>query len=200
MGLIPSDPAQQKKMMIALLPLVLVGAYYFLLHGSSTEELERKQRRLEQIEGRNRNAQQLAAQIGPELESRLAIYEQHMLRLEELIPHAEEVPQLIATMATRAEETGVEIAQLNPGRVEQSEHYNRQTFEIGVLGEYHDLGEFLASIGSLPRIITATNLRVGPAPGTRTVEGDALRLRADFRIQTYVLPPPDSAAAATTRS
>jgi type IV pilus assembly protein PilO len=191
MALIPTDPKAQKLLIIALLPLLLVVGYYYMMHGDYTAEIERKQRRVEQLEARNRAAQQQAQQSGPELEQRLAVYEQHMLRLEELIPREEEVPGLISAMAERAQSSGVEIWAFTPGRAEASPHYNRQTFEMSVIGQYHDVGEFLTAVGSLPRIITATNLRLGVEGNRRRSSGEP-HLLASFRIQTYVLPTADT--------
>jgi type IV pilus assembly protein PilO len=193
MALIPQDPKAQKKLIAAMVPILLIFAYVYALHGGYQEDVDRQQRRLDQIEAKNSAAQQLARQTGPELENRLAVYEQHMLRLEDLIPREEEVPGLISALAERAQAVGVEIFAFTPGRAEPSPHYNKQTFEMSVVGDYHDVGEFLTAVGSLPRIITATNLRLGPE-ARRSGAAAAPRLLASFRIQTYVLPV-DSAVA-----
>jgi type IV pilus assembly protein PilO len=64
--------------------------------------------------------------------------------------------------------------------------YRRVTYEMGVIGTYHDVAEFLSEVGSLPRIITPIDLTLR----RRDQEGGGSELEAGFRIETYVLPQP----------
>jgi type IV pilus assembly protein PilO len=182
---LPDDAAKQKKILLAILPLLILGAYWYLLHGDYTQEVDTMQTRLERLETRNAQARARATQ-SRQLEERLVEFERHITRLEQLVPRSEEVSQLLFQIHQQAERSGLEVARFTPGRTEQGSHYNRRVFEITVLGSYHDVGRFLAQVGSLPRIITPTNLRVTPNPGPNDEE--TRRLEADFRIETYVLP------------
>jgi type IV pilus assembly protein PilO len=200
MALLPQDPAKQKQLLIGLLPLLLLLAFYYLLHLPRTEEIEQREARLEELETKNNVAAAIAQRGGPELERRLAIYEQHIQRLEQLIPTAEEVPRLLNSVTSRAQAVGVELTAYRPAGDEAGEHYSRRVYEISVLGSYHDIGGFLAEIGSLERIITPTSVTLLPQPA-ETRDGSQ-RLLASFRIETYVLPElgpatPDTAIAAT---
>jgi Tfp pilus assembly protein PilO len=70
-----------------------------------------------------------------------------------------------------------------------------------VVGTYHAIGRFLAQVGSLPRIITPTQVTVYVTPNTKLNRTEGLRLQADFKIQTYIIPVPDTlltAPAGTT--
>jgi type IV pilus assembly protein PilO len=182
---LPDDPAKQKKILIGVIPFILLGAYWYVLHGDYTAEVEAMETRLERLEARNAQARARAPQ-SLELEERLEQFERHILRLEQLVPRSEEVSQLLFQINQQAERSGLEVARFTPGRTEPGAHYNRRIFEITVLGTYHDIGRFLAEIGSLPRIITATSLRMQPNPGPG--EAQARRLEAEFRIETYILP------------
>ena len=57
-----------------------------------------------------------------------------------------------------------------------------------IVGEYHDIGRFLASIASLPRIVTPVNLEITPFQGDRSVLDMEEPLTATLQIQTYILP------------
>jgi type IV pilus assembly protein PilO len=195
MALLPQDPARQKLVLIALLPFVGAFAYWYFLHQPKVLEIEALEQRLETLAHSNQTARAIAANGGPELENRLAIYEQHMLQVEQLIPSREEVPALLNSVTARAQSSGVELAGYKPGGEESGGHYSRQFYEISVLGSYHDLGDFLASIGSLPRIITATGLKL--TPRAESARDGSQILNASFRIETYILPSPEDLVKAT---
>ena len=189
---LPSDPAQQKRLLIGMAPLLLVFAYWYFLHPGYTDTAEGLQTRLESLEALNANARMRSTQ-SRQLEERLAQFELHIDRLEDLVPRDEEVSQLLNQISERATEVGVEVARFNPGETDVGTHYNRRTFEMTVLGSYHEIARFLSEIGSLPRIITPRELTL--MPNDIRGRADGQMLEASFMIETYVLP--ESRAAQT---
>ena len=188
---LPEDPAQQKRLLIGLLPLLALFAYWYFLHdGQYKPELTAMETRLEALETRNSQARMRAPQSRA-LEERLTQFERHIQRLEELVPRDEEVSQLLNTISERADQMGVTIGRFNPGDTNAGTHYNRRTFEMTVRGTYHDVASFLTEIGSLPRIITPIDLHLVPI--RQTDEGQ--ELEGSFLIETYVLPEPSEARA-----
>ena len=191
MGLGPSDPQQQKKLMIGLVPILLLAGYYFFFHGDKALEIDALEARLETLEQNNNTARAIAQQgTGEDLARRLDLYQEHMERLEQLIPSGEEVPDLLNMIASRAEATDVQLALMRPEEDVASDFYRRVTYEMGVIGSYHDVGQFLSEVGSLPRIVTPIDLTL------RRREGPGNQLEAGFRIETYILPQPGDAATA----
>ena len=188
---LPDDPAQQKRLLIGLIPLLLLFGYWYFLHGTYTEELDAMQTRLENLETQNASARIRSTQ-GAQLEERLALFERHIDRLEDLVPRNEEVSQLLNQINERAEQVGVEVAVFRPGGTNAGPHYNRRTFELTVYGTYHNIGRFLSEIGSLPRIITPVNLEVVSRNEQDRSGGELLE--ASFQVVTYVLPDPTTGA------
>jgi type IV pilus assembly protein PilO len=191
---LPKDPAQQKRVLIAIAPLLVLFLYYYFLHGKKTEEIAAKTTRLEALEAANGPARALASQGGPELQKKLALYEQHIVRLEQLIPEQEEVPDLLHSMTLRAADAEVELSTMRPESEEPGQFYTRQTYSMGVTGSFHRIGQFLSAVGSLPRIITPIDM-VLTVKGKPDRHGD-MTLDAVFRIETYVIPPPSGAPPA----
>ena len=113
-----------------------------------------------------------------------------MERLEQLIPSGEEVPDLLNMIASRAEATDVQLALMRPEEDVASDFYRRVTYEMGVIGNYHDVAQFLSEVGSLPRIVTPIDLTL------RRRAESATELEAGFRIETYVLPQPGDSIGA----
>lgn len=181
---LPDDPAQQKRLLIGVLPLILLFAYWYFLHGDYTQERDDMRARLEKLETQNATARMRATQSG-QLEERLAQFERHIDRLEDLVPRGEEVSQLLNQINERAEQVGVEVAVFRPGETSAGTHYNRRTFELVVYGTYHNIGRLLTEIGSLPRIITPMDFEVVGRNEQDRSGGE--RLEASFQIVTYVL-------------
>lgn len=185
MALLPSDPQQQKKLLIGIIPLLLLIGYWYFFHGAKAEEVTNMRTRLESLEQNNNTARAIANQGSTEdLARRLELYQEHMQRLEQLIPSGEEVPDLLNMIATRAEATRVQLALMRPEEDVASEFYRRVTYEMGVIGSYHHIGEFLSEVGSLPRIVTPIDLVL------RRRGDEDIQLEASFRIETYILPQP----------
>ena len=191
MALLPQDPQQQKKILVAIAPLLILFAYWYFLHGKAQAEILTKETRLETLEAVNGPARIQASQGGPELQRKLALYEQHMVRLEQLIPEREEVSDLLYTMTQRAEDAGVDMTTMKPEDEQPGQFYTRQTYEMGVIGSYHRVGQFLASIGGLPRIITPIDVVI--TTRAQSDRSGARLLNAQFRIETYVVPEPKPA-------
>lgn len=187
MALIPDDP-KQRALLLGLGAVALVTLFHLYWYSPRKETADGLAEHLEQLEDRNRRARIVASRGGPELEERLAAYERHLFQLEQLIPEREEVPALLNSMALEARNTEVDLALMRPEPSEQGEFYSKQIYEIGVVGDYHNVGRFLASIASLPRIVSPVDLELLPFTRAReVVEGEA-PVEARFRIQTYIVP------------
>lgn len=188
MALIPDDPKQRNALFIGILA---AGAFYFfwsMWYTPLRTEVDEMSARLEQLDSENRRAQILATRGGAELQERLELYERHVSQLEALIPQSEEVAALLNDVSRVARETGVENASLRPEADETGEFYTKESYAMEIYGEYHDIGRFLASIASLPRIITPVNLDLGRFQGDRSFLDMEAPVTGTLQIQTYILP------------
>jgi Tfp pilus assembly protein PilO len=187
MALLPQDPQKQKLVLIGLVPLLLAFGYYQFVHSKRVVEVETLQANVDRLEVSNAALRTIVSRYGSDFQQRLAIYQAHVGQLEALIPRREDVPVLISQITERAQNLGVELAALNPAAEEAGQFYSRQTYELQVLGDYHAIGEYLTAIGSLPRIVKSSDFKVNietPAAGA----GESPKLRAMFRIETYIVP------------
>lgn len=188
MALLPQEKHKQIALLVGFLALAGLYAFFEYWYTPRAQELEDLQVRLEQIQDQNRRAQLIAARGGADLEERVAIYERHVRRLEELIPQSEEVPSLLNSIGTEARRARVEPGSIRPEPGAPGEFYDRQSYEMTAVGEYHDVGRFLTAVASLPRIITPTDVEITPFAGTPPAPDIRNPVVARFRIQTYVIP------------
>ena len=191
MALIPTDPKQQRWLVAGLAAVALFYVFHQFWYTGQREELAAMQARLENLEQQNRRAQITAARGGAELEQRLAEYERHVIELEALIPASDEVPALLREITAQARSlTGRDPAQFRPEPDEPGEFYTKKAYQMQAIGDYHDIARFLTAIASLSRIITPVDVSMTPFTGPAAVTDEDNPVVAEFRIETYVLPPP----------
>lgn len=197
MALIPEDPKQRNALVLGILAAAALYFFWTYWYTPARTDVDEMSARLEQLEAENRRAQIIATRGGTELRERLEEYERHVHQLEALIPQQEEVSALLNDVTTVARQTGVELAVLRPETDEVGPHYTKKSYELDLIGDYHDLGRYLASIASLPRIITPVNLEVTRFQGNQSVLDMEAPAQASLQIQTYILPsgPPADAGA-----
>lgn len=197
MALLPSDPKQQKAVGVIAFSLVALYGYWSFLHTPRVEELATQQETLERLEGQNSTARMQNLRGGvTELEERALEYERHVRRLEQLIPAREEVAPLINTITLEARRLGITVVDISPLPDEAGVHYTRHAYSLEIVGDYHDVGQFMASIASGTRIITPVSVTISPYDVGQGDLGDyEAPILVIFEIQTFILPDPNSAPA-----
>lgn len=188
MALLPADPKGRKQALVLMLLVVaaLWWASKIYLLDDRTANIEVAEQRLEELEGQNRRARINIARRD-DLQSRMSLLERQLRIFEEFIPESEEVPELLDAISHEATLVGVEPTRLRPQAAEAGQYYTKQTWELSVLGEYHDIGRFLARIASLPRIIKPANVQISQAPRSRATRDMEAPLEVSFVIETFVL-------------
>jgi type IV pilus assembly protein PilO len=176
--------------LIALLAAALAFVFWTYWYSPKKVDVDEMASQLERLDQSNRIAQITVARGGTELADRLTQYERHVDRLEALIPENEEVASLLNQISGSARETGVSDPEMSPEPDEVGDFYTKESYEIQVVGEYHNIGRFLTHIASLSRIITPVDLQLTHFEGDRELLDPDIEvpLVASLRIQTYILP------------
>ena len=187
MPLIPDDPKQKQALVVVSLSLVVLYFANSFWYSGATEAVEAEEARVENMQAQNRTAQALAIRLGEDTEERMAVYERHIAQLEQLIPRSAEVAALLDQISTVERDVGVTVDMMRPEAEEPGDFYTKQTFQMRVFGEFHDLARFLTRIASLSRILTPIDVSVDPFNDPRAVDFDA-PVVVNFRFQTYILP------------
>jgi type IV pilus assembly protein PilO len=133
---------------------------------------------------------ELARGTVEDLRNRLETYRGSLSLLRRLVPERNEVPNLLDDISSRGKIRGVTLSQVVPLPVEAGPvPFDTYKYNMSVIGHYDQIGEFLADVASLQRIIvpydltvTVANLNAAKAMG----DTSGSLLEAKFQIRTYV--------------
>ncbi|MDR9439259.1 MAG: type 4a pilus biogenesis protein PilO [Halomonas sp.] len=165
---------------LLVLGLTLAGMYWYLA-APKAEELD--QARTEEVR-MIRDYQSKAAQAArlDVMREEMAVLEERMGLLKEMLPTGAEVPSLIDNISEAAISNQLSIDFIRLRSPVTQEFYVEQPFDIRVRGGYHRIAEFLATVASLPRIVTQHDLTLEPQEGAG---GQQLQLSMLARTYRY---------------
>ena len=135
----------------------------------------------------------LASGSVEDLRRKLDSYRASLQLQRRLVPDRNEVPNLLDGISTRARIRGVKVAAYTPMPEEAGPApFNTFRYQMSVVGHYDQIGEFLADIASLDRIIVPIDLTLAPATQASAKlanDSTGALLEARFQIRTYVKTP-----------
>jgi type IV pilus assembly protein PilO len=136
---------------------------------------------------------ELARGTVADVRKRLETYRSSLVLLRRLVPERNEVPNLLDDISSRGKIRGVTLSQVVPQPVEPGPApFDTYKYNMSVIGRYDQIGQFLADVASLQRIIVPYDLTVSAATSSAAkVLGDSTDalLEAKFQIRTYVKSP-----------
>ena len=107
--------------------------------------LEKKQKKAANLEALKVQMQEMQQSFGD------------MLRQ---LPNKTEVAGLLVDISQTGLAAGLEFQLFKPGKEVPSEFYSELPIKITVVGTYHQFGEFISGIASLPRIVTTHDVQI----------------------------------------
>ena len=136
---------------------------------------------------------ELARGTVEDLRHRLETYRGSLALLRRLVPERNEVPNLLDDISSRGKIRGVTLSQVVPMPVEVGPApFNTYKYNMSVIGRYDQIGQFLADVASLQRIIVPYDLTLDQANTTAAKAlGDTTGalLEAKFQVRTFVKSP-----------
>ena len=190
MALLPSNQRDQLMVIACVVAFGLAGVYYMYVWDPRNAELAILQARVDTLDAKNDVAKrEVARGTAAKTRDEAEEYGRMLGVMRQLVPTANEVPTLLDQISTAARRVGLEIASVDPLGVVPGDVFDTHKYKLSVTGNYHRIGEFLANVGSLTRIVAPMNLTVGPT--ARDMRNQRPRpneqlLDATFEIQTYV--------------
>ncbi|MBL9149339.1 MAG: type 4a pilus biogenesis protein PilO [Phycisphaerae bacterium] len=188
----PKTQREQVMVLVTMVALALVAAYWNFVYNPKAIELAALSGRVDTLEANNRQAKAEASKGNAEkLKVEAEQFARDLEVMRQLVPTGNEVPALLEQVSTAARRAGLDLATVQPEPVIEGQQFDTYRYKLAVTGGYHAVAEFLANVGSLTRIVAPVNLSLAPAANPNM---DAVRRRPDgasaidtrFEIQTYV--------------
>jgi type IV pilus assembly protein PilO len=133
---------------------------------------------------------ELARGTVEDLRKRLDTYRGSLALLRRLVPERNEVPNLLDDISSRSRIRGVTLSQVVPMPVETGPApFDTYRYNMSVIGHYDQIGQFMADVASLQRIIVPYSLSVTKATATAAKalgDTNGSLLEAKFQVRTYV--------------
>lgn len=188
---LPTNQRDQLMLVLGVVGILGAGAYWYFMYQPKSLTLQTQIERVEKLDASNQRAKTMLARgTVDQMRAEAKVLQDNLDLIRTLIPAGNEVPALLDQILGAARRVGLEQESFVPGAVVQGEVFDTYRYRLSFNGTYHQIGELLASIGSLRRIIAPVNLSLSPAPAgsssLRVQPGEQV-LNANFDIQTYVV-------------
>jgi type IV pilus assembly protein PilO len=208
MAILPTTQRDQIKLLIAFSAISLAALYWMYPYSSKAEQLTADELRVTQLEESNQKAaREFASGSIENLRTQAAENRSALTVMRRLVPTGNEVPALLEEVSTAARRAGLDVGGVIPEPVLTGERFDTYRYTVTIIGGYHAMGEFLANVGSLPRIVAPVQFGIStggarksgmPVPMARP--GDKAELTSTITLQTYVEKTAPAPRAAKERA
>jgi type IV pilus assembly protein PilO len=194
MALLPKTQRDQVMVLLVIVAVALIGLYYAYVYTPKADVLAGLQAHVDSLDVSNQRAKaELAKGNVDQLRAEAAKLQDNLEVMRQLVPTSNEVPALLEQVSTAARRVGLDLATVKPQPVVEGEQFDTYRYQVAVIGDYHALGEFLANVGSLTRIVAPVNLALSPLGNGAAADQRKKALKnhnsvldSRFELQTYV--------------
>ncbi len=195
---------REQGLLVALLAVLVVVGFYYLVYRPRTEEVRRLEAQRQQLVTERQRLEALVA-ARPEVERRLEEARGRIAELETKLPSARDIPVLLVQLDDAVRQSRAKITLVRPGPLQapptqqapaqrggqqqtqpEQPQYQSFTLELGAEGDYVALVDFLQRLENFPRLLVLSDFRMTPIPQEGRPPGSFLAL--SVRATTYVLP------------
>lgn len=176
-------PTLAKTLACILLVAVVFVAGYFLKTKDQRETLERFQAEERNLRVTFEEKQQKAANLEA-YQEQLDEMEQILDSMVRQLPSETQMPDLLVDVSQTALASGIQNELFEPGPETVKEFYAEKPINLRMVGTYHQFGEFVSGVASLPRVVILTmhDIALKPAAG----DSGSLVLEGTAKTYRYV--------------
>ena len=194
---IGSAPASVRYVILGLLLAVILAIGYFLLVKNKIEQLERVENQELTLRADFEYKQQKAANLEA-YEAQLAEMQELLETMFRQLPSKTEMDKLLVDISQTALGAGIDVQLFQPNAEALHDFYAERPITVRMLGDYHQFGEFVTGVASLPRVVILTMhdiaLRRANEKDVGVTKNDG-RLILEGTVKTYRYIDDEEAAA-----
>jgi len=121
----------------------------------------------------------------PRFKQELKVLQSEFDEALKMLPNAREIPNLISSISTLAQESGLEINLFQPKSEVAMDFYAQIPVEMKVTGKYNQIGAFFDKLSKLPRIINVENIVFARRQQNKRAASNVVILDASFNATTF---------------
>ncbi len=183
---IGSAPASVRYVILSFLLVIIIAIGYFLLVKTKLEQLE--------IVHKKESSLRVEFESKQEKASNLEAYEVQLAEMQELLetmfrqlPSKTEMDKLLVDVSQTALAAGIDVQLFQPNAETHHDFYAERPISVRMLGDYHQFGEFVSGVASLPRVVILTmhDISLRRATSRDIGGGDDGRLILEGTVKTY---------------
>jgi type IV pilus assembly protein PilO len=183
---------------VLIVVLLAVGGYYGLIKRKvqELEALERTERELVE-EFRTKQAKVVNLE---EYRRQLDDMRELLRQMLRQLPSRTEMPDLLVDVSQAALATGLDNQKFQPQPEVVHEFYAERPISLRMVGNYHQFGEFVSAVASLPRVVILTmhDIALGPSSGAAAAgSAPTGQLVLEGTVKTYRYVDDEESALAT---
>lgn len=178
-------PPPVKAFFCALVIILILFFGWYLFISNQQDQLAALER-TEQSLRRDFEAEQAKAVNLEPLKEQLAEMEAMLQQMLRQLPSRTEMPDLIVDISQTALAAGISNELFQPQPEIRKEFYAEKPISLRMVGGYHQFGNFVSGVASLPRVVIMTMHDISLKPRDENSGSDALVLEGTVKTYRYL--------------
>lgn len=184
---IGSAPSSVRYVILGFLLAIILAIGYFLLIKDKVQQLEMVQNLENSLRAEFEQKQAKAANLEA-YEAQLAEMQELLETMFRQLPSKTEMDKLLVDVSQTALGSGIDVQLFQPNAEAYHDFYAERPISVRMLGDYHQFGEFVSGVASLPRVVILTMHDIALRPANERdlgAEGADGRLILEGTVKTY---------------
>jgi len=152
---IGSAPTSVRYVLLGFLLVLILVIGWFLLIKAKTQQLDMVQKLELNLRAEFEKKQSKAANLEA-YEAQLAEMEELLETMFRQLPSRTEMDKLLVDVSQTALGAGIDVQLFQPNAEAYHDFYAERPISVRMLGDYHQFGEFVSGVASLPRVVILT--------------------------------------------
>ena len=152
---IGSAPSSVRYFLLGVLLAIILGIGYYLLIKDKVAQLEMVQGLEKNLRAEFEQKQSKAANLEA-YEAQLAEMQELLETMFRQLPSRTEMDKLLVDVSQTALGAGIDVQLFQPNAEAFHDFYAERPISVRMLGDYHQFGEFVSGVASLPRVVILT--------------------------------------------
>ncbi len=159
MDTLEAYPAWQRYLVVGLIYIAVIGAFYFLKYDKAVQEIEKLDVRMQELDAKINKGLAMKDKL-EEFRKEVFQLKERMRLAAEVLGNRPNVDLLVKSMENLATQSGLKVEKFQPLNERNKGFYGEIPISLSIYGGYHELGLFFDKIANETRIMNVTDLQI----------------------------------------